>query len=330
MCTGISLGNKDLGINSLSRNLDFTYMQDCDIIVLPRSFSWTGLAKGEKIQNKYSICGMGGPVAEYTFNEAMNEKGLAGAMLYLPGFAKYNTEIDETKLNLAPFEILKYMLGTCSNVDEVIAVCKNLRVMDIKVPEFNMALPVHFIFTDKNGDTIIVETANCEVQVYTENTATLTNSPTYDWHLNNLANYLSFSRENPTNTINGIELKPKGEGYGLKLPGGVNPIDRFVRAAIGRELMVSKGLITSEQEMILHAFKLLDNVAIPQGFMDMQEQADYSIYKICMSISELKYYYKTYKADTLQMFDFSKYVDVTEPMEIPISNEFIVHEMEVK
>lgn len=327
MCTGISLGNKDLGINTLSRTLDFVFMEEGEMVVLPRNFTWKSLADDKEYSAKYSMCGMGSNVANYMFNEGLNEKGLAGAMLYLPGFAKYNNELSNDKMNIAPFEILKYFLTQCSDVKEVIESAKTMHVMDVKIPQFDMELPVHFILSDKNGETVIIETVGCEIKIYEENVGVMTNSPSYDWHMNNLANYLNFSRNNPSATINGVELAPKGEGFGLHLPGGVNPMDRFVRAAIGRELMVSKGLITNQQECILHAFKLLDNVCIPKGYMDMQGQCDYSIYKICMSCNELKYYYKTYKTDTLTVFDFNKYIDATEPMQFPLINDFIVQEM---
>lgn len=327
MCTGIALGNKNVGCNTLSRTLDFVFMQDSELVVLPRGYKWTGLADGVEYTTKYALTGMGDALAGYMFNDGVNEKGLAGAMLYLPGFAEYNKETEAGKLNLAPFEVLKYFLTECANVKEVIEAAKNLRMIDMPIPQFNMELPVHWILSDKDGETVIVETVGKSVQIYEKNVGVMTNSPSYDWHLTNLQNWMHISTTNPTMELNDLQIPVRGEGYGLKLPGGVNPTDRFVRAAIGRQLMLNKDLITSEQEAILHAFKLMDNVAIPKGYMDMHGQPDYSIYKICMSCSEQKYYYKTYKTDTLTCLDLNKYKDITEPKHFKLVNEFIVQEM---
>ena len=332
MCTGITLGNKDINCNTLSRTLDFEFMQDSELVVLPRNHQWKGNVDQTPYAGKYALVGMGGDFGGYTFNEGVNEKGLAGAMLYLPHFAEYNEYSEEGYTNLAPYEVLKWILTTFSNVKEVAEACKTLNILKMELAAFKMLLPVHWIISDANGDTIVIEPLKGKVTVYEKTVGVMANSPSYDWHLTNLTRYISASSTpKAAKELNGLEIASVSEGSGMAgIPGDPTSISRFVRAAYGRDAMLNKNLIDSEQNAVLHAFKLLDNVAIPKGFMDTAAgHLDFSIYKICMSCSEKKYYYKTYVSDTLYCFDLMKQdLDAKEPKHFKLKNDLIIHSAE--
>ena len=92
----------------------------------------------------------------------------------------------------------------------------------------------------------------------------ITNSPSYDWHLTNLRNYvgLSASPDQPI-TVAGRSGGPFGSGSGLLgLPGDFTPPSRFVRAAA---LTASARPLPTAEDAVFEAFRILDNFNIPIG-----------------------------------------------------------------
>ncbi len=61
----------------------------------------------------------------------------------------------------------------------------------------------------------------------------MTNSPKYNWHVNNLRNYLNLTPNNPNPvSASGLTFSATGQGAGMVgLPGDVSPPSRFVKTA---------------------------------------------------------------------------------------------------
>ena len=78
----------------------------------------------------------------------------------------------------------------------------------------------------------MVEYVGGRLHLYNNPLGVITNSPPFDWHLNNLRNYVNLSANNvPQLKLKGINIYPTGQGSGMMgLPGDVTPPSRLVRA----------------------------------------------------------------------------------------------------
>jgi choloylglycine hydrolase len=92
----------------------------------------------------------------------------------------------------------------------------------------------------------------------------MTNAPTYDWHMTNLANYINLSvNDVESGTLGSVKFQALGSGSGLLgLPGDFTPPSRFVRAAIFSQAEVPNEMA---DETVLAAFHILNQFDIPKG-----------------------------------------------------------------
>ena len=92
----------------------------------------------------------------------------------------------------------------------------------------------------------------------------MSNSPTFDWHMTNLSNYVNMTVNNvPKFDVDGKAIKGLGQGSGmLGIPGDFTPPSRFVRA-----VAFSKSALPVEtaREAVLQAFHILNQFDIPKG-----------------------------------------------------------------
>jgi choloylglycine hydrolase len=92
----------------------------------------------------------------------------------------------------------------------------------------------------------------------------LTNAPTYDWHLNNVRNYLSLtSTATPSASVNGTNVTELGQGGGLMgLSADYTPPSRFVRQAYLKQFAYQASNSTEAVQLAGH---FLNNVDMPAG-----------------------------------------------------------------
>ena len=127
MCTCINFKTKD---NYFGRNLDLEYRFNERIVITPRDYKFK-LKNGGVINTKYSIIGMATVEDDYPlYAEATNEKGLSIAGLYFPNNAYYFPN-DDSKLSLAPYELIPYFLGLYSSIKEIKEIILNLNITNI-------------------------------------------------------------------------------------------------------------------------------------------------------------------------------------------------------
>src|SRR6266853_2101577 len=143
---------------------------------------------------------------------------------------------------------------------------------------------VHYIVHDASGKSIVIEYVGGKLNAHDNPLGVITNSPTFDWHMTNLRNYLNFSMSNaPPVQLGSIKLLPTGQGSGmLGLPGDFTPTSRFVRAvAFSQSVFKPK----TGDDAILEAFHVLNQFDIPKGAAREHEKdehgnvlADYTIW----------------------------------------------------
>ena len=123
MCTAVNFTSSD---NYFGRNLDLERSYGEQVVITPRNYRFN-MRTLPCIESHYAMIGMATVVDGYPlYYEATNEKGLSMAGLNFPDNACYNT-FCEGKKNVAPFELIPYILGCCSCVDEALEKIENGR-----------------------------------------------------------------------------------------------------------------------------------------------------------------------------------------------------------
>lgn len=314
-CTGITIKPKD-GSVIFARTLEFAADLKSNIIIVPRGKEYVGTAPGDKPglrwKTKYGTVGANAfdmPVVV----DGLNEKGLSVGLFYFPGFAKYQeVKAGDVGKALAPWELGSYLLGTCADVKEAVAAAKSVVVGAAVQKDMGFVPPAHYIATDAAGNSAVFEYVDGELKVHANPLGVMSNSPTFDWHMTNLSNYVTLSQKNIERIdLAGKEIKGLGQGSGmLGLPGDFTPPSRFVRAVAYSQTAVP---VESAKEGVLQAFHLLNQFDIPkgaaQGMEHGQEVYDYTLWTSAADLKNLRYYFRTYDNSRIRRVDM-KAVDL--------------------
>jgi choloylglycine hydrolase len=308
-CTGITIRPKD-GSVIFARTLEFAVDIKSNIIVVPRGKGFVGTAPGDRPglrwKTRYGIVGANAFDMPVTV-DGLNEKGLHVGLFYFPGFAKYQeVRAEDVRNALAPWELGVFLLGTCSDVNEAVAAAKDVRVGEVVQKDMGFVPPVHYVLTDSGGQSVVLEYVDGELKVHQNPLGVMSNSPTFDWHMTNLSNYVNTTVSNvPKIDVGGREVKGLGQGSGmLGIPGDFTPPSRFVRA-----VAFSKSALPVEtaQEGVLQAFHVLNQFDIPKGaargLEHGKEVADYTLWTSAADLKNLRYYFRTYDNSRIRMID---------------------------
>lgn len=271
-CTGLAWQAGD-GASFLGRTYDmFGDLSANKITVLAPGYELATSPDGEGetvIIEKGLIGNAIQGAASPIFTDAVNEDGLMGTLQNFPGYGHYDTNPDPEALDLHPAFFLPYILGTCSNLDEVEEAVKNLNLTDELI--FGSHMSVHYILSDSTGEAIIIEPDEDGITVHRDTIGVMANSPDYQWQLSNLRNYMNVTNENPEpreflNTV----LEPFGNGTGgsLGLPGDYTSPSRFVRIAYAKEFAP---IPANADDGVEKMFDLLSVVNVPEGMLKSGE-----------------------------------------------------------
>ncbi|MGN5650234.1 choloylglycine hydrolase family protein [Bacillus sp. Brlt_9] len=293
MCTSLTLQTKN-GQHLFARTMDFTLDMNQEVIIIPRHYQWNNIT-GEIINTKHATVGMGiNHQGRIIMADGVNEAGMTCATLYFPGFATYSQSIDDNKTNLAPFDFVTWSLTQFNSVKELKKSIDSLTFLDIPLPDLGLTPPLHWILADKWGDCIVLEPISEGLKMYDNPLGVMTNSPEFNWHLQNLRQYIGLKSQPfaPTEWSN-LPLSAFGQGSGsMGLPGDFTPPSRFVRAAYGKQNIQG---IDSEEEGVSALFHILSNCEVPKGGVITEEGAlDNTIYTSVMCMESGTYYYHTY------------------------------------
>jgi choloylglycine hydrolase len=310
-CTGIKLTAAD-GSAVHGRTLEFAMNLDTSVVVVPRGYAFAGTVadgKGLSYTAKYAMVGAM-LFDDLAVVDGINEKGLAVGTFYFPGYAEYASLGKENQAAaLSPIDFPSYVLAQCATLEEVRAVLAKVVIADTPLASWgNQTPPFHYIVYDKKGRSLVIEPLEGKLVAYDNKLGVLTNSPTFDWHMTNLRNYIHLAAFNPPPLeIEGITLEPFGQGAGLVgLPGDFTPPSRFVRAALFTATALPA---KTSREAVLQAFHILNQFDIPLGSVRGEgEKDDYTMLTCVRDPNALRYYFKTYENQSicvvaLQNFD---------------------------
>ena len=299
MCTAITLKTKDF---YFGRNLDLEYHYNETVTVTPRNYAFR-FRNGTVIDNHYAMIGMATVSNGYPFYyEATNEKGLSIAGLNFPDNAVYCPE-NETKENITPFELIPYLLGQCSTVDEATDRIERMNIWNIPFSKEYPLSPLHWIIADKNR-CVTLEPIKDGLKIHENHIGVLTNNPPFDYHIHNLANYINLTVKQPENRF-GTDLKPYSLGMGaIGLPGDLSSASRFVRAVFTKVNSISGD---SEEESVGQLFHILGSVEQTKGLNCVRnKEYEFTLYSSCCNVDKGIYYYTTYNNRQISAIDMYK------------------------
>ncbi len=301
MCTALTLMTDQKEV-FFGRSMDFSYAIEPGVFAVPEAFEWSDILGNAKFQNKYRFIGIGqeldlgqGAEKKLVFVDGVNQEGFAAATLYFPGYAHYSSAAENVgKPALAALEVVHYLLGQCSSVDEVEDAIRSVEIISVENSVTKMDTPLHWIATDKSGKCIVIEQTKKGLDVWDNPVGVLTNSPDFNWHLTNLRNYMNASTQQDAHVQwADATLTPFGNASGTDvLPGGYTPPARFVRTAFQR---AHAQIPKSREEAVTMCFHLIENVMIPKGIViTNNDTVDFTRYVSFMNTQTCEYFFKTY------------------------------------
>ena len=294
MCTGIWYGNRYMG-----RTLDWMESYGEQLVVAPRNFR-LDLRFEDRLESHFAIMGMAVVSDNYPlFYEGFNEAGLGMAGLFFEEETVYHERCDEM-INVAPFEMIPYILGQCKSVKEARVRLDKMNIVNEGFSEQWGTSPLHWILADR-VECIVVESLADGLKIYENSYGVLTNSPNFDKQVANYNNYMNL--------------------YG-KLPGNWSSMSRFVRATyvrnnskIGTVLNVKaekrndKNTIKNDNitDGVNLFFHMLDSVSQIRGCnKDVVRDDEITIYSCCNDLEKGIYYYTSYERREISSVSFDE------------------------
>jgi choloylglycine hydrolase len=318
-CTGISLKSAD-GAAIRGRTLEFGFPMQSKVIVIPSGKELSGTlpdgSKGLVYKSKHAIVGanaLGMPVILY----GINDQGLSVGLFYFPGYAKYTDVTPENASHaLAGYEFGVWALANFATVDEVREAVKDIVLVPTPAPGLGSpqgAVPgAHFFLQDKSGKSLVVEPVDGTLKVHDAPLGVMTNAPTYDWHMTNLANYVNLSvKDVESAKVGPVTVNSLGAGAGLLgLPGDFTPPSRFVRAVVYSQAAAPNA---TAEDAVLSAFHILNQFDIPKGSVvnsaggeAMDETTEWTS---VADLKNLRWYFRTFEDQSIHMVDLKQAVD---------------------
>jgi choloylglycine hydrolase len=311
-CTGIRLVAKDGGVIA-ARTLEFGVDLHSNVLVVPAGTTLTGSlpdgGKGISYKTKYGFLGANAE-GMTAIVDGLNDQGLYVGLFYFPDYASYP---DATKDNaaraMAPYEYGNWLLGNFASVEEVKANFDKVVLAPVVLDAIKQVPPVHFVVQDRSGKAVVIEPLNKSLKLFDNPLGVLTNSPSFDWHMTNLRNYVNLSATNvPPVGLGGVTLAQFGQGSGLRgLPGDFTPPSRFVRAVAFSQSAIQSA---SAPDAALQAFHILNNFDIPYGAVRDQEggqsHAEYTTWTSASDLKNLVWYFRTYGDQSIHSVDLPK------------------------
>lgn len=301
MCTAISFNAHN---HYFGRNLDLEKRFDEKVTITPRNFILKYNSK--EIERKhYAFIGTATVIDDYPlYYDATNEFGLSIAGLNFVGNAYLKERTVNGKINLAPYELIPYILGKCKTVSETIEFLHQIELTDIRFhPEIPNA-QLHWIISDKEK-SIVFEYMKDEAKIHFNPVGILTNNPPFEYQMMNLNNYLHLSKDPPQNTFSSdlnLDLYSRGMGA-IGLPGDNSSMSRFVRASFNKLNSVNP---ENEMDSVTQFFHLLASVEQVEGSVMVGDKYERTQYSSCCNTEKGIYYYRTYENSQISAVDMRK------------------------
>jgi choloylglycine hydrolase len=321
-CTSFVLKGSDGG-RVYARTLEFGQPLNSQAVLIQRGTPLRGNGPDGKLGNglawtsRYAMVGLNALGLKDILPDGMNEKGLAGGLLYFVGYAKFQAvSPDQAQRSINSAQLLTYVLTNFATVDEVKRGLPKILVNGASLQAFGGPVPIHMTLHDRSGKSLSVEYINGELTMMENPTGTYTNNPPFPYHLAAAGNYANLSAMPPAEmNVNGLKLPPVSTGGGLHgLPGDFLSTSRFIRALTFSRLAPSN--LTTQQQ-VGTAFRILGQFDLPPGsvlvpaggaFGGAGSATTYEIteWSVVADQKNLVYYIQTYDNPSLRSLNFDQ------------------------
>lgn len=321
-----------------------------------RNFDFNCLAEGSGITyvpagTKYAVCGssLTGDVVDRSrriaryaavgtgllqipsspvLYEGINDQGLMGGQLSYRGFACYGTQRPKGACPIQPPFLVYHLLAQCATVEEVVAALENRLSLENR-PLLGTVPPLHWAFSDRTGEIVIVEPEAEGLKIYRHTLGVVTNSPGYAWHRTNLLNYAAVrDLDHGAVTFGNERMEQCFSGSGGQgLPGDWSAPSRFVRLAFLRKYAV-KG--ANETQGLSRMLRLLQSAAFPLGMVRVSQPGqptplggaavpfDYTVYTSVCCAESGRYYWTTYENQRVRYVSLEQLRRLDRPRQFPL------------
>ena len=316
-CTGVRLIAKD-GSSVYGRTMEWgTFDLNTRVAVVPRGYNFTGLTpdghNGKNWQAKYGFVGLD-MLGKDLFADALNEKGLSIGLFYHPGFAEY-MDYDKTEASntITAVDLVSYILSQFATIDEVKKGMESVIVVPVVEKAIGIPVQAHWMVTEPSGKSIVIEYLDNELHIFDNPLGVITNSPSFDWHMTNLRNYVNLSAVAiPSKKIEDMNFSPLGGGSGMiGMPGDFTPPSRFIRAVAWSQ---TARPLEKSREAVYELFRILDNFNVPLGAAEGSDHVGTNIdgmrsatlWTTAWDLTEKKLYFHTQHNRRVRMVDLNK------------------------
>lgn len=285
MCTTFSINRN--GETLLGRTMDLRVHHRYEFKYFPENFNYEEDVFRNKLYTKYKI--MGATFKDYDhLIDGINEKGLLGCTNSFRNAISFKTEPVESKLNLTSTKILNVFLTNCETLEDIKNLAPKIYIIEKSlVDDTNFSRHYHYMFTDKNNKSLVLEIEDGNLKVYENKYNVMTNSPSFAKHIRNLEKYLE-----------------KGE-----LKGNIyTPTKRFIRAYIELQNLKENNLFENNENIL---FNSLEKFTIKKEDLEniSEESQNITLYYSITNAKTLKYFLKYTNKEHINTFSFDDFKD---------------------
>lgn len=323
-CTGISFHAAD-GSFVVARTIEWAgtpLKSEYNIVARGKEFaSYTPTGRnGMKYTARYGFVGLS--VVEPDFvAEGINEAGLSAGLFYFPNYGSYEAYNSAyNNKTIADLQLVEWILSQFSSIDDVVNALHSVHVVSLE-PSM---LTIHWRIAEPSGRQVVLEIIDGKYNVHENNIGVLTNSPSFDWHVTNLNNYVNLHPGvAPSQKWSGVELNSFSAGSAFHgIPGDVTSPSRFVRAAF---FVATAPQRKTAFETVLQCFHILNNFDVPIGVEHNpgdtpQDMPSATQWTVASDLTNRRIYYRTaYNSNIrcidLRSIDFGRAKSSTQPLD---------------
>ena len=293
MCTALAHGP------FFGRTLDLEYSYQEQVVVVPRQFSLC-FRMESPLNAHHAIIGMAHLEENCPlFYDGMNEKGLAMAALNFPLSAVYH-EAKKGRPNLAPFELIPWVLGQCSSVAQARRLLEKVNVSGLDFSPDLPSTPLHWLVADRE-QAITVESMADGLHIHENPVGVLTNEPPFPFQLSRLNDFRGLSAAPAANRFSSLPLTEYSRGMGaLGLPGDWSSQSRFVRCSF-----VAHN--SSGPTDVTQFFHIMSTAEVPRGSVRLETGKEViSVYTSCCDLAKGVYHYSAYDNRQITAVDMGR------------------------
>lgn len=272
---------------------------------------------------------------QHNMFEGLNDAGLSFSANMISNFSLASLPLASYKEALPYTSLGEWALANFSTAKEVGDAIKTANVWAPTLDAFGgVQSPFHFIFYDKNGDSIVIEAANGKLNVYDNPTKVMTNGPSFPWHLENLNNYTQLNNvDKSVGELGHIKVVQPDSGIAIAdLPSSDTSVGRFIRAVYYTTfapIAENEGGAMNTLAHIMNRFDRVKDITVDSSTNESVSVAttqplvssEYTVWTALSDLSHGSMMVRGYKDINYSNYSLAQYKDQNKPIFIQINTK---------